>query len=297
MLGCVWNPCAWFHAMRPGNVCLWETMHVVDNWLAFDILVPECACGRISWSSVLMARWRLRSMLFSSKLSFLLLATFISISSQMTLREEEWCFANLSQVNADWRKLFLAYVRFVLAENEERFCCQHRENLWWKIEASFWFLGWNLTLPVSVVVKVTLCLLLGSRRPTVCLRTVNLLFCKLFVHSSAFFCCKVKTSCPEAIKLQIYAEIKKKIIILECGDHCSNNKELESERQESFLLGIKGSKKVQQVIQSSISASILPSVCFSCCSRLMNQVQYSVNDACKKWGNCVSSFCVGVCLC
>lgn len=66
------------------------------------------------------------------------------------------------------------------------------------------------------------------------------------------------------------------------GVHCINNKELESERQESLLSGIKGSKKVQQVIQNSISASILPAVCFSCCSRLMNQVLYSVNDARRK---------------
>lgn len=52
---------------------------------------------------------------------------------------------------------------------------------------------------------------------------------------------------------------KKKKIILECGVYCSSNKELESERQESLLLGIKGSKKVQQVIQNSISA--FPSCC------------------------------------
>lgn len=94
----------------------------------------------------------------------------------------------------------------------------------------------------------------------------------------------MKPSCPEAIELYIYAEMQKKktTLILECGVHCSNNKELESERQENLLSEIMGSKKVQQVIQNSISASILLPVCFSCWSRLMNQVQYSVNDACKK---------------
>lgn len=35
-------------------MCVWETMHVVDNCVAFDFLVPECACGRISWASVFM---------------------------------------------------------------------------------------------------------------------------------------------------------------------------------------------------------------------------------------------------
>lgn len=143
MLGCVWNPCAWFSAMRPGNECLWEAMHVVDSWLAFDILVPECACGSISWSSVLMVRWRLRSILFSSKLNFLSLATWISNSNQMTLHEEGRCFANLSQVNADWRKTSPCICKICTGwKLREVLLSLQRKSV--KIEASFWFLGWNL---------------------------------------------------------------------------------------------------------------------------------------------------------
>lgn len=45
--------------------------------------------------------------------------------------------------------------------------------------------------------------------------------------------------------------------MLECGIYHSRSKELGSESQESLLSGIKGTKKVQQVIQNSISASML----------------------------------------
>lgn len=54
---------------------------------------------------------------------------------------------------------------------------------------------------------------------------------------------------------------KKKTHMLECGIYHSSSRELGIERQESLLSGIKGTKKVQQVIRNSISASILPPVC------------------------------------
>lgn len=45
--------------------------------------------------------------------------------------------------------------------------------------------------------------------------------------------------------------------MLECGVYRSSSRELGSEGQESLLSGIKGSKRVQQVIQNSISVGIL----------------------------------------
>lgn len=102
----------------------------------------------------------------SIKIEFFLLTTLIGTFNQMTLQKKD----DALQTSKGIEGISLPWTyKVCLSWRLDVFLLSIEGESVMRVKVSFWFLCWNLTLEVSVIIEVTPCLFLGCRRPVWCL--------------------------------------------------------------------------------------------------------------------------------